>query len=90
MVLIALVPRTPYAARLSYVLSANTGIVSLGLFVTAIRQTISNELSLFHAIFIQHILLIVGIVIGPVGECPSVSYPYDSCSDLQRIQANMS
>jgi hypothetical protein len=78
--LLAFIPRIPKTARLVYVLSANTGIVSLGLFVTAVRQMFANELSLFHAIFVQHILLFVNICVATVGECPSVSRPFVSRS----------
>jgi hypothetical protein len=86
MVLLALIPKlfpwAPNAGRLLYVLSANTGIVSLCMFVTAIRRMFANELSLFHAIFVQHIILFVCVGILPVGECPSVSRPFVSRSDL--------
>ena len=90
MVLTALIPYTQNTWRLFNVLSTNTGIAGLGLFVTAIRQMFANELSLFHAIFVQHILFFAAIYSEPMGERPSVSHPFVSRSDLQRIQANTS
>ncbi|KAF8270785.1 hypothetical protein EI94DRAFT_1721914 [Lactarius quietus] len=68
MVLLAVIPQTPHTEELLNVLYANTGIAGLGLLVTAIQQTASRQLSLFHAIFVQHILFFLGIGIAPVGK----------------------
>ena len=88
MLLLAFVPRTPYTEELLNVLYANTGIAGLGLLVTAVQQTASRQLSLFHAIYVQHILFFLGIGVAPVGECVLVSRPCVPRSDLPRIQAN--
>jgi hypothetical protein len=90
MVLLALIPRTPDTKQLLNVLTANTGIAGLCLLITAIQQTFSHELSLFHAIFVHHILFFLGIGIAPVGECALVSRPFVSRSDFRRIQAHTS
>ncbi|KAN0139876.1 hypothetical protein V8E53_002538 [Lactarius tabidus] len=68
MVLLAVIPRIPHTEELLNVLYANTGIAGLCLLVTAIQQTVKSELSLFHAIFIQHILFFLGIGVAPVGK----------------------
>jgi hypothetical protein len=68
MVLLAFVPRTPHTEELLNVLYANTGIAGLGLLITAVQQTASKELSLFHAIYVQHILFFLGIGVAPVGK----------------------
>ncbi|KAI9465488.1 hypothetical protein BJY52DRAFT_1220719 [Lactarius psammicola] len=68
MVLLAVVPRTPHTEELLNALYANAGIAGLGLLVTAIQQTASNKLSLFHALFIQHILFFLGTGAAPMGK----------------------
>ncbi|KAH9002585.1 hypothetical protein EDB86DRAFT_2896708 [Lactarius hatsudake] len=69
MVLLAVVPRMPHTEELLNTLYANAGISGLGLLVTAIQQTASNQqLSLFHAIFIQHILFFLGTGAAPIGK----------------------
>ncbi|KAH9065412.1 hypothetical protein EDB87DRAFT_1679886 [Lactarius vividus] len=69
MVLLAVVPRTPQTEELLNALYSNAGIAGLGLLVTAIQQTASNQqLSLFHAIFIQHILFFLGTGAAPIGK----------------------
>lgn len=68
MLLLAFVPRTPYTEELLNVLYANTGIAGLGLLVTAVQQTASKNLSLFHAIYVQHMLFFLGIGVAPVGR----------------------
>ncbi|KAH8998576.1 hypothetical protein EDB92DRAFT_1835966 [Lactarius akahatsu] len=69
MVLLAVVPRTPHTEELLNALYSNAGISGLGLLVTAIQQTASKQrLSLFHAIFIQHILFFLGTGSAPIGK----------------------
>ncbi|KAH9042125.1 hypothetical protein EDB85DRAFT_1918063 [Lactarius pseudohatsudake] len=68
MVLLAIVPRMPHTEELLNALYSNAGISGLGLLVTAIQQTASKHLSLFHAIFIQHILFFLGTGAAPVGK----------------------
>jgi len=68
MILLAVIPRTPLTEELLNVLYANTGIAGLGLLVTAIQQSANQELSFFHAIFVQHILFFLGIGVAPVGK----------------------
>jgi hypothetical protein len=68
MVLLAVIPRSPYTEELLNVLFANTGIAGLALLITAIEQTAKNQLSLFHAIFVQHILFFLGTGAAPVGK----------------------
>ena len=82
MVLLALIPQTPHTRELLNVLYANTGVAGLCLLVTAIQQTISEQLSLFHAIFVQHILFFLGIGLAPVGVCALALRPFVTCSHL--------
>jgi hypothetical protein len=64
-ILLALVPQMPETEELLNALYANAGLSGLGLFVTAI---IHPRLSLFHTIFIFHILFFLGIGAAPMGE----------------------
>ncbi|KAI0269840.1 hypothetical protein BC834DRAFT_1039527 [Gloeopeniophorella convolvens] len=68
MVLLAIVPRTPYTEELLNALYANAGLSGLGLLLTAIVQTAQHQLSLFHALFIQHILFFLGTGAAPMGK----------------------
>ena len=88
MLFLSVIPRTPHTEELLNVLYANTGIAGLGLLVTAIEQTATNQLSFFHAIFVQHILFFLGIGAAPSGKCALVSRLSVSCSDFQRVQEN--
>jgi hypothetical protein len=45
------------------------GLAGLGLLVTAIILTAKNQLSLFDALFVLHLLLFFGIGATPTGEC---------------------
>jgi len=67
-VLLALIPQTPDTEELLNVLYANTGIAGIGLLVTAIQQTAKQELSFFHAIFVQHMLFFLGTGVAPIGK----------------------
>ena len=89
MLLFSLIPDIPSTKELLTVLGAHTGIVTLSLLVTAIRQTIANELSLFHAICVNHILLFIGIGFGPAGECPqsrALSSPAQTSSEYRPLE----
>jgi hypothetical protein len=66
--LIAVVPETPETRELLSALYSNAGLSGLGLLVTAIVQTAANQLSLFHAIFIFHIIFALGISASSIGE----------------------
>lgn len=66
--LLALVPQMPETEELLDALYANAGLSGLGLLVTAIAQTAAGQLSLFHAIFVFHILFFLGIGAAPMGE----------------------
>jgi len=68
MMLLAVIPRSSETEQLLTVLYTNTGIAGFGLLVTAIQQTVTNQLSLFHATFVLHILLSLGISVASVGR----------------------
>jgi hypothetical protein len=68
MLLLAVIPVTPYTEELLGALYANIGISGLGLLLTAIIQTAQNQLSLFHALFILHMLFFLGVGASPAGE----------------------
>ena len=72
MFLLALVPQTPHTEELLNALYANAGVAGLGLLLAAIIQTAQDQLSLFHAIFILHILYFLGTGASPMGECPVI------------------
>ena len=76
MILLAIIPRTPNTEELLNSLYTNAGISGFGLLLTAIIQTALNQLSLFHAIFILHILFFLGTGVSPMGECSAFSCPY--------------
>ncbi|KAH9997868.1 hypothetical protein BJV77DRAFT_777104 [Russula vinacea] len=68
MILLAIIPRTPNTEELLNSLYTNAGISGFGLLLTAIIQTALNQLSLFHAIFILHILFFLGTGVSPMGK----------------------
>ncbi|KAF8632036.1 hypothetical protein AX15_002081 [Amanita polypyramis BW_CC] len=69
MLLMALVPDVPgITTPLLQVLVANAGISGVALLITAIVQTSQNQLSLYHAIFIIHMLYFTGIIVAPSGH----------------------
>lgn len=68
MVLLAVIPRTPHTEELLNKLYANAGIAGFGLLLTAIIQTCLNQLSLFDAFFILHILFFLGTGVSPMGK----------------------
>jgi len=55
-------------------LHTNVGVSCLALLITAIVETSKNQLSLFHAIFIWHILFLFGISASPVGVSDFISF----------------
>jgi hypothetical protein len=73
MFLLAIVPQTPETEELlsSLYITANTS--GFGLLLTAIIQTVQHQLSLFHAIFIIHILFFLGTGVSPKGKCSELS-----------------
>ncbi|KAI0250810.1 hypothetical protein BJV78DRAFT_537311 [Lactifluus subvellereus] len=68
MLLLALVPKMPETEEVLAALYSNAGLSGLGLLVTAIVQTATRQLSLFHAIFVFHILFFLGIGAAPMGK----------------------
>ncbi|KAI0284010.1 hypothetical protein BGY98DRAFT_949975 [Russula aff. rugulosa BPL654] len=68
MLLLPIIPRTPNTEELLNSLYQNAGITGFALLFTAIIQTGLNELSLFEALFILHILFFLGIGASPMGK----------------------
>jgi len=58
------------------------GTWGFGLLLTAIIQTAQHQLSLFHAIFILHMLSFLGIGVASMGKCSAFSRPFVSRSPL--------
>ena len=69
MILLAIIPITPHTEELLNSIYLNAGIAGFGLLLTAIIQTAMHKLSLFHAIFILHILFFLGTGASPMGKC---------------------
>ncbi len=69
MLLLAIIPRTPNTEELLNSLYTNAGLAGFGLLLTAIIQTGLNQLSLFEALFILHILFFLGTGASPMGKC---------------------
>ena len=67
MLLMAIIPEVEITKPLLEVLVGNAGISGLALLVTAIVQTVQKQLSLYHAIFIIHMLYFTGIMVAPSG-----------------------
>jgi len=66
--LIAIVPETPYTMHLLNWLQENLNTNGLGLIVISIVQTFQGKLSLYDAILIQHMLFFFSIGIAPRGK----------------------
>ncbi|KAI0058895.1 hypothetical protein BV25DRAFT_1187017 [Artomyces pyxidatus] len=66
--LIAAIPQTPHTHSLLGALYTNAGLAGLGLLITAIIQTAQGQLSLYHAIVVQHILFFLGIGVSASGK----------------------
>ncbi|KAM6490041.1 hypothetical protein JOM56_014620 [Amanita muscaria] len=71
MLLVAIIPETNQTTPLLNVLVTNAGISGLALLITAIVQTAQQNLSLYHAIFIIHILFFTGVLVAPTGNIRS-------------------
>ena len=78
MLLIAIIPQTPNTNELLNTLYITAGTSGFGLLLTAIIQTALHRLSLFHAIFIMHILFFLGTGVSPLGKCSAFSCPCSS------------
>jgi hypothetical protein len=68
MLLVAVIPETVSTRPLLRGLVTNAGISGVALLITAIIQTSKNSLSLYHAIFIIHILYFTGMLVAPSGN----------------------
>ncbi|KAF8625964.1 hypothetical protein AX17_006689 [Amanita inopinata Kibby_2008] len=66
--LMAVIPETPATLPLLEVLIANAGVSGVALLITAIVQTVQKQLSLYHAIFIIHMLYFLGVAVVPTGR----------------------
>ncbi|KAJ3566785.1 hypothetical protein NP233_g6792 [Leucocoprinus birnbaumii] len=64
----AILPETPLTVPLIDVCRANASMSGFALLVTAIIRTAEQQLSLYHAIFILHMLFFLGIGLFPVGK----------------------
>jgi len=68
MLLVAIIPETKSTSPLLHGLITNAGISGVALLITALIQTSKNSLSLYHAVFIIHILYFTGILVAPSGN----------------------
>ncbi|KAI0263827.1 hypothetical protein BC834DRAFT_971181 [Gloeopeniophorella convolvens] len=66
--LLAIIPHAPYTEQLSDALYFNAALSFLGLFLAALMQTAQHKLSLFHALFIHHILFVFGSTTTSLGK----------------------
>jgi hypothetical protein len=89
MLLLAVIPRTPHTGELLDALYSNAGISGLGLLLTAIVQTAQNSLSLFHALFILHMLFFLGTGASPMGEYSAIVRPLSPHTNTWRVQVNI-
>lgn len=73
MLLMAVIPEIPgVTTPLLEVIASGAGISGLALLITAIVETAKGQLSLYHAIFIIHMLYFTGVMITPSGACCTV------------------
>jgi hypothetical protein len=63
----AMIPNFPLFDPLRDVLTTNAGVSGTALLITAVIQTAQHQLSLYHAIFILHMLFFLGITVSPTG-----------------------
>ncbi|KAF8478158.1 hypothetical protein DFH94DRAFT_82769 [Russula ochroleuca] len=66
--LLAVIPQRESTEELLNTLYTTAGTSGFGLLLTAIIQTAKHKLSLFHALFILHILFFLGIGASPMGK----------------------
>ncbi|KXN92323.1 hypothetical protein AN958_08554 [Leucoagaricus sp. SymC.cos] len=66
--IIAVLPENPLTLPLIDVCRANASMGGFALLVTAIIRTAQGKLTLYHAIFILHMLFFLGIGLFPVGR----------------------
>ena len=80
LLLLAIIPVMPETEEILIGLYSMAGLAGLGLLVTAIILTAQNQLSLFDALFVFHVLFFLGIGATPTGECSSrnVTRPFSS------------
>ncbi|KAF8330677.1 hypothetical protein F5887DRAFT_1178591 [Amanita rubescens] len=68
MLLMALIPEIPgVTTPLLDVIASGAGISGVALLITAIVETVKGQLSLYHAIFIIHMLYFTGVMVAPSG-----------------------
>jgi hypothetical protein len=73
MLLMALIPEIPSVTTpLLDVIASGAGISGVALLITAIVETVKGQLSLYHAIFIIHMLYFTGVMVAPSGACCTV------------------
>lgn len=64
--IIALIPEWEETAELLGILRTNAGISGLALLITAVEQTFTRSITLYHAIVIFQMISFLGIgVLGP-------------------------
>ncbi|KAF8986307.1 hypothetical protein BDQ17DRAFT_1376230 [Cyathus striatus] len=69
--LLSVIPHIPgLTTPLIEVLSANAGISGAALIITAIIQTAKGQLTLYHSIFIIHMLFFLELTMSPSGRYP--------------------
>ncbi|KAF5363259.1 hypothetical protein D9756_000221 [Leucocoprinus leucothites] len=64
----AVLPETPLTLPLIDVCRANASMSGFALLVTAIVRTAQHKLTLYHAIFVLHMLFFLGIGLFPIGQ----------------------
>jgi hypothetical protein len=66
--------RKSAAAPLLEAVSTAAALAGVSLLITAVVQTAQGQLSLFHAIFVIHVLFFTSIIVVPAGmQKPSIS-----------------
>jgi hypothetical protein len=78
LVLRTVIPAEPKNHEILSRLDINNAVACLGLLVTAITQTATNQLPLFDALFVFHILFFLGASAFPPSECSRIPRPLRS------------